>query len=48
MAELRAKDHVLMTMANWKDVLNRYMELNNKDLLLDAGTSHASRPKKRP
>ena len=28
MAELRARDHVLMTMADWKDVLGRYMELN--------------------
>ena len=37
MAELRARDHVLMTMADWKDVLGRYMELNNKALLLDAG-----------
>ena len=37
MAELRAKDHILMTMADWKDVLSRYMELNNKALLPDAG-----------
>ena len=37
MAELRARDHVLMTMADWKDVLGRYMELNNKALLPDAG-----------
>ena len=37
MAELRARDHILMTMADWKDVLNRYMELNNKALLPDAG-----------
>ena len=37
MAELRARDHILMTMADWKDVLGRYMELNNKDLLPDAG-----------
>lgn len=37
MAELRAKDHVLMTMADWKDVLSRYMELNNRALLPDAG-----------
>ena len=36
-AELRARDHVLMTMADWKDVLNRYMELNNRALLQDAG-----------
>lgn len=37
MAELRAKEHVLMTMDDWKDVLSRYMELNNKALLPDAG-----------
>ena len=37
MAELRARDHVLMTMADWKDVLGRYMKLNNKALLPDAG-----------
>ena len=36
MAELRARDHILMTMADWKDVLSRYMELNNKVLLPDA------------
>ena len=37
MAELRARDHILMTMADWKDVLSRYLELNNKALLPDAG-----------
>ena len=37
MAELRARDHILMTMADWRDVLSRYMELNNKALLPDAG-----------
>ena len=37
MAELRARDHVLMTMADWKDVLGRYMELNNREMLPDAG-----------
>ena len=37
MAELRARDHVLMTMADWKEVLGRYMELNDKALLPDAG-----------
>ena len=36
-AELRAKDHVLMTMADWKDVLARYMELNDRALLPDSG-----------
>ena len=37
MAELRARDHILMTMTDWKDVLSRYIELNNKDLLPNAG-----------
>ena len=37
MAELRARDHILMTMADWKDVLSRYMELNNKALLPNVG-----------
>ena len=37
MAELRARDHVLMTMTDWKDVLSRYMEFNNRALLPDAG-----------
>ena len=36
MAELRARNHVLMTMADWKNVLARYMELNDKALLPDA------------
>lgn len=36
-AEQRAVDHVLMSMADWKDLLGRYMELNNKALLPDAG-----------
>ena len=36
-AEQRAEDHVLMTMVDWKDLLGRYMELNNRALLPDAG-----------
>ncbi len=36
-AEQRAEDHVLMTMADWKDLLGRYLELNNRALLPDAG-----------
>ena len=36
-AEQRAVDHVLMSMADWKELLSRYMELNNKALLTDAG-----------
>ena len=37
LAEQRAMDHVLMTMSDWKDLLGRYMELNNRALLPDAG-----------
>ena len=37
LAEQRAMDHVLMTMSDWKDLLGRYMELNNRTLLPDAG-----------
>ena len=37
MAELRARNYVLMTMADWKELLGRYMELNNRALLPDAG-----------
>jgi hypothetical protein len=37
MVELRAIDHVVMTMADWKDVLSRNMEQNNKALLTDTG-----------
>lgn len=36
-AEQRAEDQVLMTMTDWKDLLGRYMELNNRALLPDAG-----------
>ena len=36
-AEQRAEDHVLMTMADWKELLGRFMELNNRALLPDAG-----------
>ena len=36
-AEQRAEDHVLMTMADWKELLGRYMELNSRALLPDAG-----------
>ena len=38
LAELRARDHILMTMADWRDVLGRYLELNDRGLLPDAGT----------
>lgn len=36
-AEQRTEDHILMTMADWKNLLGRYMELNNRALLPDAG-----------
>ena len=36
-AEQRAQDHILMTMTDWRDFLGRYMELNNRALLPDAG-----------
>ncbi len=36
-AEQRAEDHVLMTMADWSNLLQRYMDLNNRPLLSDAG-----------
>jgi hypothetical protein len=36
-AEQRAEDHILMTMADWTELLQRYMDLNNRPLLSDAG-----------
>lgn len=36
-AEERAQDHILMTMTDWADLLKRYMDLNNRPLLPDAG-----------
>ena len=38
LAELRARDHILMTMADWRDVLGLYLELNDRGLLPDAGS----------
>ena len=32
-AEQRAEDHILMTMADWSALLQRYMDLNNRPLL---------------
>ncbi len=37
-AEQRAEDHVLMTMADWSNLLQRYMDLNDRPLLPDAGS----------
>ena len=36
-AEQRAEDHILMTMADWSDLLQRYMDLNNRPMLPDTG-----------
>lgn len=36
-AEQRAEDHILMTMADWSSLLQRYMDLNNRPVLPDAG-----------
>lgn len=36
-AEQRAEDHVLMTMADWVSLLKRYLDLNNRPMLSDAG-----------
>lgn len=36
-AEQRAEDHVLMTMADWASLLKRYIDLNNRPMLSDAG-----------
>lgn len=37
MAERRAENHVLMTMADWKDFLIKYLKINNEAILPDAG-----------
>ena len=36
-AEQRAEDHVLMTMADWASLLKRYIDLNNRPMLSDVG-----------
>ena len=36
-AEQRAEDHILMTMADWSDLLQKYMNLNDRPILPDAG-----------
>lgn len=35
-AEQRAEDHILMSMADWTTLLRKYMDLNNLSLLPDA------------
>lgn len=36
-AELRAKRHILMKMADWKQVLENYLQINDYEALKDAG-----------
>lgn len=36
-AEQRAEDHILMTMADWSGLLRKYMNLNDRPILPDAG-----------
>ena len=36
-AEQRAEDHILMTMADWAALLKKYMDLNNRPVLSDSG-----------
>ena len=36
-AEQRAEDHILMTMKDWSSLLQRYIDLNNRPMLLYAG-----------
>lgn len=37
LAELRARNHEVMTMADWKDALVRYIQINDHEVLPDAG-----------
>lgn len=36
-AEQRAEDHILMTMADWSSLLQRYIDLNNRPVLPNSG-----------
>ena len=38
MAEDRARRHVIMKMSDWKDLLERYLKLSERDVLPDAGS----------
>ena len=38
MAEDRARRHILMKMADWKTLLERYLEISDRDILPDAGS----------
>ena len=37
MAEDRANRHIIMKMEDWKSLLERYMQISDRDILLDAG-----------
>lgn len=37
MAEDRARRHIIMKMEDWKSLLERYMQISDRDILLDAG-----------
>lgn len=36
-AELRAKKHILMKMADWKQVMDNFLQISDYDVLKDAG-----------
>ena len=36
-AEQNAEDHILMTMADWSILLQKYMDMNKRPMLLDTG-----------
>ena len=36
-AEQRAEDHILMTMADWSALLQKYIDLNNRPVLPNSG-----------
>ena len=38
MAEDRAQQHILMSMADWRDLLEGYLKLSKRDILRDAGS----------
>lgn len=38
MAEDRARRHIIMNMADWKSLLERYLQISDRDILPDAGS----------
>jgi hypothetical protein len=38
MAEDRAQRHIIMKMTDWKTLLERYLQISDRDILLDAGS----------